>query len=62
MECGHRLYLEAEVDVVRIVVNNGNGFGVGCCISDFRVLTNGALPAWAKVEQAVPATAIEQLV
>src|ERR1035438_3108442 len=36
LECKDRLYLQAEVDVVRIVVNNGNGFGVGCRISEYR--------------------------
>jgi len=49
-ECKDRLYLQAEVDVVRIVVDNGNGFGVGCRISEYRVLTNDALPSWALVQ------------
>ena len=59
-----RLYLHADVDVVRIVVNNGNGFGVGCRISDYRVLTSDAIPSWAldSTEQPVVVTPIEQLV
>ena len=64
LECKDRLYLQAEVDVVRIVVNNGNGFGVGCRISEYRVLTNSLLPQWATAQagQAVSASPIEQLV
>ena len=64
LECKDRLYLQAEVDVVRIVVNNGSGFGVGCRISDYRVLTNDAIPSWAlaSTEPAESATPIEQLV
>jgi hypothetical protein len=46
-EINDRLCLQAEVDVVRIMVNNGNGFGVGCRISNYRVLTNDAVPSWA---------------
>jgi hypothetical protein len=59
-----RLYLEAEVDVVRIAISNGNGFGVGCYISDYRVLTSDAIPSWAlaPAEQKVSTKAIEQLV
>jgi hypothetical protein len=63
LELRERLYLQAEVDVVRIVVTNGNGFGVGCRISDYHVLANDAVPSWAlaTTEQAVFATPIEQL-
>lgn len=57
-----RLYLEAKVDVVRIVVNNGNGFGVGCQIREYRVINNQTLPLWAvrKAEKEAFEPAIEQ--
>ena len=61
LECKDQLCLQAEVEVVRIVVTNGNGFGVGCRISDYRVLPGDALPSWANA-QGVLATPIEQLV
>ncbi len=63
-ELTDRVYLEAEVDVVRIAVNNGDGFGVGCRIFEYRVLPNEAIPSWAlpKAEGTVRATIIEQLV
>jgi hypothetical protein len=63
-ELKDRLYLEAEVDVVRIVVNNGDGFGVGCRISDYRVLGSNAIPSWAsgQAELMPVGTAIEQAV
>jgi len=63
-ELKDRLYLEAEVDVVRIVVNNGSGFGVGCRISDYRVLASNAIPSWAcgQAELMPAGTAIEQAV
>jgi hypothetical protein len=59
--CGDLLYLQAEVDVVRITITNGEGFGVACRISDYRVLRKGEVPSWAVV-QDVSATPIEQLV
>jgi hypothetical protein len=65
LECKDRLYLEAKVDVVRIVVNNGNGFGVGCRISEYRVLANDNFQKWATAkagETVSAATTIEQLV
>jgi hypothetical protein len=57
-----RLYLEAKVDVVRIVVHSGNGFGIGCQIRDYRVINNQPLPAWAvrKTEQEAVERVIEQ--
>jgi hypothetical protein len=60
-ECKDPLYLRAEVDVIRIVVNNDNGFGVGCRISEYRVLMNEALPSWAVAppEESVSATAMD---
>jgi hypothetical protein len=58
------LYLQAEVDVVRIVVNSGNGFGVGCRISDYRVLADDAVPSWASANAELMLTGpvIEQSV
>jgi hypothetical protein len=61
LECKDQLCLQAEVEVVRIVVTNDNGFGVGCRISDYRVLAGDSLPSWAN-SQAVLANSIEQLV
>jgi PilZ domain len=60
----HRLWVEAEVDVVRIVVTNGTGFGVACRISDYRVLAGDALPSWAlqRAEHASLPPPVEQLV
>jgi len=60
-ELKDRLYLEADVDVIRIVVNNGNGFGIGCRISDYRVLASDAVPSWAlgQAEQMAATLAIE---
>ena len=59
---GDRFYLLADVDVVRIVLNNGSGFGVGCRISEFRVLTNDAIPSWAlaKPDETASKPTIEQ--
>jgi hypothetical protein len=58
-----RLYLHAEVDVVRIVVNNGRGFGIGCRIFGYSVLKYDAIPSWAQAqtEQFAPSQVIEQL-
>lgn len=61
LEAKDKLYLQAQVEVVRIAVNGGNGFGVGCRISEYRVLANDALPAWATSHE-VSAVPIEQLV
>ena len=61
-EAKKRLYLEAEVDVVRIVVNNGSGFGVGCRISDYRVLAGNAIPSWASGQAELMPAAVEQAV
>jgi hypothetical protein len=64
LESKSRFYLEAEVKVVRIVVNSGSGFGVGCRISDYRVLARDAIPSWvtAPAEETMAAAAIEQMV
>jgi hypothetical protein len=58
-----RLYLEAIVDVVRIVMNEGTGFGIGCEIRQYQVINNQGLPAWAgpEAEQKRAETIIEQL-
>jgi hypothetical protein len=58
-----RLYLQAEVDVVRIVLNNGSGFGIGCRIFDYSVVKSDAIPSWAQAqtEQFAPSQVIEQL-
>ena len=61
LDCKDQLYLQAEVEVVRIVVNNGSGFGVGCRISEYHVLANDALPSWATAQTA-PVGAIALLV
>ncbi len=55
---GDRLYLLADVAVVRIVVDNSSGFGVGCRISEFRVLTNEAIPSWALAQPERTATPV----
>ena len=57
-----RLYLEAKVDVVRITVNDGSGFGVGCRISQYHVINDQALPSWAvgETRQKAFEPAIEQ--
>lgn len=57
------LYLEAKVDVVRIVMNEGNGFGIGCEIRQYQVVNRQTLPAWAatEAEQKKVETIIEQL-
>ena len=56
-----RLYLEAKVDVVRIVVNSNNGFGVGCRISEYRIGINDSLRSLLEPPAAaVSAAAIEQ--
>jgi hypothetical protein len=49
------------VNVVRIVMNKGSGFGIGCEIRQFHVLTSQALPSWVReeAEQKVE-TVIEQ--
>lgn len=61
-DSGGHLYLEASVDVVRIVVHNGNGFGIGCQIREYRVINNQSIPAWAgrKAENEASEPAIEQ--
>jgi hypothetical protein len=50
-----RFYLEAKVEVVRIVVNSNSGFGVGCAIREYRVINHQSLPLWAsrKAQQEV---------
>jgi hypothetical protein len=58
------LYLEARVDVVRIVAR-GNGFGVGCEIRQYRVVNNQVLASWAIMngfEHKPSESVIEQLV
>ena len=61
-ETSERIYLEATVEVVRIVVSNGNGFGVGCQIRQYRVINSETLPSWAvaEAEQKAVEPAIEQ--
>ena len=58
-----RLYLDAKVDVVRIVMNEGSGFGIGCEIRQYQVVNGQMLPAWAgtEAEQKKVETIIEQL-
>ena len=57
-----QLYLEAKVKVVRIVVNDGSGFGVGCQIRQYHVINDQALPSWAvgEVKQKAVEPVIEQ--
>ena len=47
---GERLYLEAKVEVVRIAMNESSGFGIGCEIRHFHVLTSQKLPPWARAD------------
>ncbi len=56
-----RLYLEADVEVVRIVIW-GSGFGIGCRICEYRVLANDAIPTWGLRQKEQPFPIIEQLV
>ncbi len=58
-----RFYLEATVDVVRIVMNEGTGFGIGCEIRQYHVIKRDRLPSWAdgEAEQKLAESAIEQL-
>jgi hypothetical protein len=50
-----RLYLEAKVEAVRIVMNNGSGFGVGFRILEYRLVNNNGLPSWAKLQAELEA-------
>jgi PilZ domain len=61
-ESSDRLYLDAQVEAVRIVVNNRSGFGVGCRILEYRVIANNSIPSWAarELEQPTPEPVIEQ--
>lgn len=61
-EDGNQLCLEAEVEVVRLVMNNGDGFGIGCRILEYRVLSRAAAVSWAQTEQGTSSPIIEQLV
>jgi hypothetical protein len=45
-----RLYLDAKVDVVRIVMHESSGFGLGCEIRQYHVVNNKTLPSWAGSE------------
>ena len=42
-----QFYLEGQVEVVRLVVSNHKGFGIGCRISNYHVITSETIPAWA---------------
>jgi hypothetical protein len=57
-----RLYLEAKVDVVRIVMNEGSAFGIGCEIRHYHVVNSQTLPAWAgaDAERKMAEAIIEQ--
>lgn len=44
-----QMYIEAQIEVVRVAVDNGNGFGLGCRMTDYRLIPGDAMPAWASV-------------
>jgi hypothetical protein len=46
---GDPFYIEGQVDVVRLVEDGGTGFGVGCRISQYHIISREAVPAWAQV-------------
>jgi hypothetical protein len=42
-----QLYVEAEIEIVRLAIDNTIGFGLGCRITDYRVITRESIPNWA---------------
>lgn len=45
---GSQFYIQAEIEIVRLAIDNNNGFGIGCRIADYRLITRDSFPAWAK--------------
>lgn len=43
----NQLYVEAEIEIIRLAIDNTTGFGIGCRITDYRVITRDAMPDWA---------------
>jgi hypothetical protein len=43
----NQLYLKGQVDVIRLVLNNNTGFGIGCRICHYRLVASPAIPSWA---------------
>jgi hypothetical protein len=42
-----QLFMEAEIEIVRLAIDNTIGFGLGCRIINYRVITRGSMPNWA---------------
>jgi hypothetical protein len=47
---GDPLYIEGQVDVIRLVWDSNAGFGAGCHICQYSIITVEAIPAWARAE------------
>jgi hypothetical protein len=45
---GDPLYIEGQVEVIRLVEDNDAGFGIGCRIFQYHVITEETVPAWAR--------------
>jgi hypothetical protein len=39
--------IEGRVEVVRLVVDNQKGFGIGCRFGQYHVIPRGEIPSWA---------------
>jgi PilZ domain len=46
---GDPFYIEGQVDVVRLVGDNATGFGIGCRICQYRIISREGVPAWAQI-------------
>ena len=47
-------FLEAKIEVVRLVVDNDDGFSIGCRIDDYALIQPDAFPSWAAGSNFAP--------